>query len=243
MARLNVDALSPFAEGDDNAAAAIAASKADSGAADSELVRIPLNQIGDRPAGDTRPINDAQVESLVESIKAVGLIAPLAVDNQNRLLAGGHRRAALQRLMELDLPLFNDLFPGGVPCRKFNFDSTAEAEQALQIEISENEKRRNYTRAEILAVANRLKEQGYSQDRGRGNIKPLAPALELAFGVSRSTVQRALKQSNESRDTFESKPKTRSLRVDAGIAELLEQRANARGQTISELLMEFLQAP
>lgn len=38
-------------------------------------------------------------------------------------------------------------------------------------------------------------------------------------------------------------PKTRSLRVDAGIAELLEQRANARGQTISELLMEFLQAP
>ena len=145
--------------------------------------------------------------------------------------------------MELDLPLFNDLFPGGVPCRKFAFDSTAEAEQALTIEISENEKRRNYTRAEILAVANRLKEQGYSQDRGRGNIKPLAPALELAFGVSRSTVQRALKQSNESRDTFESKPKTRSLRVDAGIAELLEQRASARGQTINELLMEFLQAP
>lgn len=209
---------------------------------DMELVRIPLNQIGDRPAGDTRPINDAQVESLVESIKVVGLIAPLAVDNQNRLLAGGHRRAALQRLMELDLPRFNDLFPGGVPCRKFDFDSTAEAEQALQVEVAENEKRRNYTRAEIRAVAERLKQQGYSLAKGRGNKQPLHPALQVAFGVSRNTVIRALKEeeSNVPRGTFDSEPKTKTLTLPAELVDRIKAQAKERGFKPQELLEKLL---
>lgn len=207
-------------------------------ATDAELVRIPLDRIADRPAGDTRPLNEAQVASLVESIAAVGLIAPLAVDCRNRLLAGGHRRAALQRLLEQDEPRFNDLFPGGVPCRKFDFDSETEQAQALTIEISENEKRRNYTRAEIVAVARKLEGQGYSLERGRGNIKPLTPALQVALGVSRRTVQRALAESNAPPGAFEG-PRMRSISLPADLVDRLRAIAAEQNKALTELLWEM----
>lgn len=210
---------------------------------DAQLVRIPLDEIGDRPAGDTRPINEAQVASLVESIAVVGLICPLAVDCQNRLLAGGHRRAALKALREQDEPRFNDLFKAGVPCRKFDFDSTTDHEQALQVEVAENEKRRNYTRAEIRAVAERLKQQGYSLAKGRGNKQPLHPALQVAFGVSRNTVIRALKEdeSNVPRGTFDS-PKARSLSLPTELVDRIRAMATDRGETVPELMTKSLDA-
>ncbi len=209
-------------------------------AADSELVRLPLEQIGDRPAGDTRPLNPEQVEQLLDSIRILGLIAPLAVDGRNRLLAGGHRRAALQRLAEIDLPGFNDLFPSGVPCRRFSFDAATELERALAVEIAENEKRRNYTKAEIRAVAERLKAQGYSQTPGPKNTPALTPALAVAFGVSKRTVERALKPDSESATAVADSPRLRSLKLPADLLELLEQKAASRGCTLIELLEVFV---
>ncbi len=204
--------------------------------ADVELVRLPLEEIGDRLAGDTRPLHEAQVEVLRESIAAIGLIAPLAVDSSNRLLAGGHRRAALTRLQEQDLLRFNDLFPNGIPCRRFDFDSQAEPEHALSVEISENEKRRNYTRAEIVAVAERLQVQGYSRAKGRGNRQPLIPALATAFGVNRRTIERALEApSNTTAVVFDS-PKTRSLSLPVDLVEQVRDLAKQRGQTPMEVV-------
>jgi len=58
---------------------------------------MPLEAIKPRDA-DTRPLNPAHVEALAESIAALGLIDPLAVDKQGRLLAGGHRLAAILQL-------------------------------------------------------------------------------------------------------------------------------------------------
>lgn len=205
--------------------------------ADAELVRLPLEQISDRPAGDTRPLNTAQVTALAESIAAIGLIAPLAVDSRHRLLAGGHRRAALQQLQERDLPKFNDLFPGGIPCRRFSFDSEAEPEQALTIEISENEKRRNYTRAEIQAVALRLQEQGYSRAKGRGNRQPLIPALATAFGVNYRTITRALnEESNRTAVPFNEGPSLRNLALPVTLLERIQELAKAEGITPAELV-------
>ena len=63
---------------------------------------MPLDAIKPRDA-DTRPLNPAHVEALAESIVALGLIEPLAVDKQGRLLAGGHRLAAIVQLKESDL--------------------------------------------------------------------------------------------------------------------------------------------
>jgi ParB family transcriptional regulator, chromosome partitioning protein len=61
---------------------------------------LSIPQIQDRPSGDSRPLSLTHVVDLAESISVLGLIEPLSVDRSNRLLAGGHRLAAL-RLLEL----------------------------------------------------------------------------------------------------------------------------------------------
>lgn len=51
--------------------------------------------------GDLRPLRPSHVKDLAASIATVGLIQPPAVDLRNRLLAGEHRRAALELLRGL----------------------------------------------------------------------------------------------------------------------------------------------
>jgi len=139
---------------------------------------------------DTRPFNSAHVEALAESIAALGLIEPLAVDKQGRLLAGGHRLAAISQLKETDLEIFNQHFAAGVPVRVMEFDAAAEPSRALEVEIAENEQRRDYTPSEVRAIAARLREAGYKDGKGRPKAgeKALAPALQTIIGKSRRTV-------------------------------------------------------
>ena len=86
--------------------------------------RIPLNQISNRVLGDTRPLNATHVNELRESIAVLGLISPLAIDETGALLAGGHRRAALQRLYDEAPKEFQKHFSGGIPVHKISIDST-----------------------------------------------------------------------------------------------------------------------
>jgi ParB family chromosome partitioning protein len=58
-----------------------------------------LEQILDRET-DTRPLQSQHVTQLAESISVLGLIEPLVVDNRGRLLAGGHRKAAIASIRE-----------------------------------------------------------------------------------------------------------------------------------------------
>ncbi len=60
---------------------------------------LPLEQILDRET-DTRPLKSQHVTQLVESLAVLGLLEPLVVDNRGRLLAGGHRKAALASIRE-----------------------------------------------------------------------------------------------------------------------------------------------
>jgi ParB family chromosome partitioning protein len=59
---------------------------------------LQITDIQDRAGGNTRDLNLPHLVTLAESIQAIGLIEPLAVDRENRLLAGGHRLAALRLL-------------------------------------------------------------------------------------------------------------------------------------------------
>lgn len=101
---------------------------------------VPLEEITDRPGGDTRSLNQSHIEALAESIAAVGLIQPIAVDNKGNLLAGGHRRAAIYYLRDSNPEAFNNHFRLGIPVRRYDFDATQDAEMALAIEATENEK-------------------------------------------------------------------------------------------------------
>lgn len=158
--------------------------------------RLPLNQITDRPGGDTRPLNHSHVQALAESIAAVGLIQPIAVDNQGRLLAGGHRRAAIAYLQSSNPTAFAQWFEADVPVHRFDFDASANESRALAIEASENEKRRDYTAAEVRELADRLVAVGYTNKRGgvKKGEKAIGPTLEIITGKSRRTIERYLAQ-------------------------------------------------
>jgi ParB family chromosome partitioning protein len=130
----------------------------------------------------------------------VGLGQPLITDQAYRLIAGSHRLAAIQQLKAENPKLFKQHFPEGlIPLRVYTFDSLAEPERSQQIEIAENEKRRDYTPAEVKALAQKYLAQGYSHGshRPKGGEKPLIPALQTYFRLSRRTIQRYLSSSNE----------------------------------------------
>lgn len=160
---------------------------------------LPLDAIKQREQ-DTRPLNPTHVASLAESIAVLGLIEPLVTDNQGRLLAGGHRRAAIALLKEQQPQTFTAKFPGAqVPVRMLPFDAEEDPDLALQVEVAENEKRRDYTAAEVRAVADRLRAAGYTDVKGRPRKgdKPLMPALQVTIGKSLRTVQRYLNEDEE----------------------------------------------
>jgi ParB family transcriptional regulator, chromosome partitioning protein len=160
---------------------------------------LPLHQIIDRVT-DTRELKTEHVEDLMMSIAVLGLLEPLVVDSRGRLLAGGHRKAAIHLLKERMPTEYAMRFPDRlIPVFALPFDADLEPDLALQVEIAENEKRRDYTRAEVKNLAARLKSAGYSDTQGRPlkGEKPLRPALQVIIGKSIKTVQRYLNDVTE----------------------------------------------
>jgi ParB family chromosome partitioning protein len=91
-------------------------------------------------------------------------------------------------------------FPGElIPVRVLDFDADIEPDLALQVEVAENEKRRDYTPAEVRKLAEKLKLAGYADTKGRPakGEKALRPALEVIIGKSQRTVRRYLNEYRE----------------------------------------------
>lgn len=161
----------------------------------SAVAALAIDEIQDRPLGNTREVDPQHVAELADSIAALGLIEPLVVDSKNKLLAGAHRRAAILHLRDTQPDIYAEKFPQNqVPIQVMALDAEAEPDLALAIETAENEKRRDYTPAEIKAIAAKLKAAGYEDLKGRPKKgqKPLMPALSVVVGKSMRTVQRHL---------------------------------------------------
>jgi ParB family chromosome partitioning protein len=171
---------------------------------------------------DTRPAKADQVLSLAESICAVGLLQPPAIDKSHRIVAGlnrvtacrlllthpGARRTFLSGINGFDdemaeridaLPALNalpePLAGGKVPVRvMLDLDAHKDPEGALAAEAAENVARRQYTPAEVKALAKRLRDAGYRESVGKPKKgeKALRPALEMVLGKSASTIRRML---------------------------------------------------
>ena len=161
---------------------------------------LPLDQFGAGPSR-TRDLNMKHVVSLADSIAAIGLIHPPAVDRMNCLLAGAHRLAALRWLQAHAAERFQELFPGGVPVWRMDLDARSDVDLALAVEISENEQRRDYRPAEIQKLADRLKAAGFRYaaegGRPRADDRPLMPALEIIVGKSVRQLRRILNPAPE----------------------------------------------
>jgi ParB family chromosome partitioning protein len=84
--------------------------------------------------------------------------------------------------------------PAMVPVRIVEFDAEAEEDRALSIEVAENEKRRDYTKQEVTALAERLKKAGFRFSRGKPKAgeRALGPALAVIIGKSERTVRRLI---------------------------------------------------
>ncbi|OQC23377.1 MAG: hypothetical protein BWX68_02828 [Verrucomicrobia bacterium ADurb.Bin063] len=198
-------------------------------AAESKLDRVlelvPADAIRPR-AADSRPARAEHVLEVAESVAAVGLLQPPAIDNARRLVAGLHRLEGcrllllprdrrLEYLLALDggdrldpeetadrvavLPAPKDLegplAAGKVPCRVLvDLDAERDPAAALAAEAAENTARKDYTPAEVQALAQRLRAAGYRETGGRPRRgeKALRPALEMVLGVSKNTARRML---------------------------------------------------
>jgi ParB-like chromosome segregation protein Spo0J len=158
------------------------------------LKLLLLDDIRDRPGGDTRPLNEQHIQALAESIAVLGLITPLTVDQSGHLLAGGHRRAALHRLASEQPDLYQALFPEGIPVRVLDLDASRDSVEALQVEIEENTQRRNFTIAEIKEAARKLEAAGYTRLKGRPKAgeKSLKRELAKVFRLSEDRIQKIL---------------------------------------------------
>ena len=170
-----------------------------------DLNAVLLAQIKDRDV-DTRPLTMKHVWALAESIAVLGLIEPLVIDQEKVLLAGGHRLAAIKIISEE--PKYAEAyiahFPEGrVPVRIMPFAASADQELALQVEVAENEQRRDYTPAEVRKLADRLMDAGYENVKGRPkrNQKALMPLLSSVVGKNRRTIQRYLEHRTSDKDT------------------------------------------
>jgi ParB family transcriptional regulator, chromosome partitioning protein len=208
-------------------AAQDATTRAESDRSRTEPGSIDIGLVRPRPT-DTRKLDPRHVVDLVESIAALGLLEPLVVDRKHRLLAGGHRLAAMRLLVEPDpekrakawatiaqlawalddaAPLPKDaqaaierlkaieaLPDRLVPVRIVDVDGDKDEEKALAIEIAENEKRRDYTKLEVVALSERLKSAGFRMARGKPKAgeRALGPALAVIIGKSERQVRRIL---------------------------------------------------
>ena len=208
---------------------------------------MPFNQIKER-ASNTRQLNQNHVESLAMSIAAIGLIEPLVVDKDGILIAGGHRKAAiafLENKPEGD-KLLENLFPGGIPVRVMPFSASGEPDKALSIEIAENEHRRDYTRDEIMGIAERLKNAGFEELKGRPKKgqKPLMPALTAIVGKSKRQVYRILEEPEEKSVTYDilSDSDKHLQRAIANLEKWEKSRGKKRRETnLSKKLPELLE--
>lgn len=194
---------------------------------------------------DTRPLNPRHVEALAESIAVLGLIEPLVTDKNGRLLAGSHRLAAIALLKESQEEQYQIQFPGDrIPVRTLAFNAEEEPELALQIEVAENEQRRDYTPTEVKAIAARLRSADYVDVKGRPKKgqKALMPALAVVVGKHLRTVQRYLNESDEKREPKEST--TPVVLLKQALSKLTQwQQAKPQSsgeQELAERLPEFI---
>jgi len=155
-----------------------------------DVAMIPLDAVLGRVGGlDTREPTAEALDAMAESLDALGLVEPLAVDKLNRLLCGKTRLLALRRLALKDPDRW-----ARVPVRRLDFDAEADPARALAVEVAENEQRRDYTAAEVRGLAERLQAAGFRAKPGRPRkgTRALLPALGAVVGKSKSTLLRLL---------------------------------------------------
>jgi ParB-like chromosome segregation protein Spo0J len=159
---------------------------------------LPLNRLVDHPGVKNRPLDQDWVGQLFESIKASGLDTPIPVWNGGEdapqmtikvgdesktvpssfIIAGGHRRAALRRLLKEDGDRFKELFPEGVPVVIKSYPTLQEL---IEARIRENVARKEPSAEELLPLMIQLRED-YSM-KGKDIAKAIGRSTSFVSQV------------------------------------------------------------
>ena len=104
---------------------------------------------------------------------------------------------SLKRIEELNSVSFKSRYEDGqIPVLTLPFDSEEDKESSLAAEAAENEKRQNYTKQEILTLADRLRDVGYIDRPGRPKKgeNSVKRALTVISGKSIAQIERDLRK-------------------------------------------------
>jgi ParB family chromosome partitioning protein len=191
-----------------------------------ESSSMALELIKPRPHGDSRPLDQGHVRALAESIVAIGLLQPVVVDRKARLVCGGHRLAAVQYLKINAPESYARRFPNDqMPVRIIiELDAEADRTAARAAELEENEKRKGFTKGQVIALAQSLKAEGcrFTVGRPKPGESALAPTLAVVTGLGLRTVRRYLAESGAT-----AKPtvvrKKQSLKISEEVREILNR--------------------
>jgi hypothetical protein len=126
---------------------------------------------------------------------------------------------------------FERHFPRGIPVHRIDLDSLPVATQALTIETIENEKRLDFSKAELLSLVSRLKAAGFRDRAGRPRAgeRTLAGELERITGKSRRTVFRLLEElRGQPSPTTERPPSETSRAIGRALADQLGIQVSVR---------------
>lgn len=135
---------------------------------------------------------------------------------------------------------FQRHFPYGIPVHRIDVESLPVATQTLTIESIENEKRLDFTKAELLSIMSKLKAAGFRDKTGRPKVgeRTLATELERITGKSRRTVFRLLEELRgttatpppERAPSDTSRAITRRLTDHLALAVTVRESAKKRGE-------------
>jgi hypothetical protein len=143
-----------------------------------ELVPIKSIQIGERAREEKH--TEVEVNSYVESFKAVGMLNPVSITLDNVLVAGEGRLMAAQKLgWEKIL------------CRRLLFPSTDKV-RLLKAELDENVMRKQFTPAEKVKLTQQILEaiNAGQIEREDPEVLPVHQAIEMA-GTNQTEYYRA----------------------------------------------------
>lgn len=116
----------------------------------------------------------AHIKDLMEDIQKNGLINPITINADKVLLAGFRRYTACKALNWTDIPV--------------HMVNTRDEEQDLQVEISENELREDFTMTERLDYARRLQRIESEKAEKRMKAGKANPVPNSAQGKTRDKV-------------------------------------------------------
>lgn len=130
------------------------------------LIDINKIVVGDRIRKDF-----GDIEGLADSIKKLGLLNPLTINREYKLLAGERRLRACKSL--------------GMTHVEVNMVDTEDEEQDLEVEMSENNKRLNFTGSELAEGIRR--QMAIEQEKARQRMLAGKPLGNVSQGFGRAS--------------------------------------------------------